>query len=139
MEKIDFSKVEMRTYIESEGFYPVTIKSYGTRTSDFKGTPFIKFTCVADDGASIDTSFCLAEKSLWRFKKFMTILGFEVNGLLDPEDLAKTAVGKRFVATVKRKAPSIDSATGEKIESKYFEVTDFARESDRNSSEEVPF
>ena len=139
MEKIDFSKVEMRSYIDSEGFYPVTIRSYSTGTSEFKGTPFIKFTCVADDGASIDTSFYLTEKSLWRYKKFMTILGFEVNSLLDPEDLAKTAVGKRFIATVKRKAPSIDPATGEEIESKYFEVTDFARESDRNSSEEVPF
>ena len=38
--------------------------------------------------------------------------------MLDPEDLAKIAVGKRFVVTVKRQAPKIDPATGEEIESK---------------------
>lgn len=139
MEKIDFSKVEMRSYIDSEGFYPVSIRSYSVETNEYSGNKYIKFNCVTDTGKSIDMKFYLTEKSLWRYKKFMTILGFEVNGLLDPEDLAKTAVGKRFVATVKRRAPSIDPATGEEIESKYFEVTDFARESDRNSSEEIPF
>lgn len=139
MEKIDFSKVEMRSYIDSEGFYPVTIRSYSVETNEYRGNKYIKFNCVTDTGKSIDMKFYLTEKSLWRYKKFMTILGFEVNGLLDPEDLAKTAVGKRFVATVKRQAPKIYPATGEEIESKYFEVTDFARESDRNSSEEVPF
>lgn len=139
MEKIDFSKVEMRSFIEAEGDYPVEIRGYTPGTSEFKGTPFIKFTCVTDDGASIDTTFYLTEKSLWRYKKFIAMFGYEVNSLLDPEELAKGVVGKRFVATVKRKAPSIDPATGEEIESKYFEVTNFARESDRNSSEEIPF
>ena len=77
MEKIDFSKVEMRSYIDSEGFYPVSIKNYSVETNEYSGNKYIKFNCVTDTGKSIDMKFYLTEKSLWRYKKFMTILGFE--------------------------------------------------------------
>lgn len=139
MDKIDFSNITSFDPISEAGYYKLNIAAYETGTSEMKGTPFIRFKCNTDDGKTINITFYMSEKALWRFKKFMKNLGYEMVGKLDPEELAATAIGKSFIGTVKRCAPSIDPATGEEIESKYFEVTDFARESDRNGDKNLPF
>lgn len=139
MEKIDFSNIEAFTPITADGYYVLKISGYETGASEMKGTPYIRFKCVTESNESINVTFYMSEKALWRFKKFMVTLDYEMNDILDPEELAKTAVGKKFIGTVRRCAPSIDPATGEEVESKYFEVTDFAREVDRKTNKDLPF
>ena len=124
MEKIDFSNIEAFTPIMADGYYVLKISGYETGTSEMKGTPYIRFKCVTESNESINVTFYMSEKALWRFKKFIMALGHPGTGTVNPLQIANQCIG-RSLKIVCNHPETIDPVTNQKVAGKYLEVKDF--------------
>jgi hypothetical protein len=120
---INFDNVASNEYISTEGTHVLTIKSveFGTSPS---GSAYHKFTCANPAGETINHTLFITEKSLWKYKQFMQVLGFTVKGIIDIETMSHSAVGKTFVGDLERKMKAVMNDYGVMVEqeSKYLEI-----------------
>ena len=123
---INLDEIKDSEYINEEGKYKLTIKEVDFSTTD-NGNDCHTFKCENEDGLKISVSFYFTEKALWRYRKFLEALGHPGKGNIDEQSTSKSAVGKSFLAEVKRKKPRLNIVTNEMEESKYFEVVSFEK------------
>lgn len=131
MSTINWDDVKESSYIEKEGRYTLTVtealkdENGNVTQTSVNGKPFHKYVCTSADGEKITLSLYIIDNALWKYKNFVRACGIEPKGTVDYDMLPNVLVGKKFVGEVKRCAPKVDFVTGEKIESKYFEVSKF--------------
>jgi hypothetical protein len=126
MDKQNFNldDVKESSYIDSEGKYTLTITSYKADVSQ-NGKEYHKYECVSEDGGKINLTLYLVENAMWKYKAFMRACGLPGTGVVNLDTLPSTLVGKKFIGEVKKQPDRIDIVTGDKVESKYFEVSKF--------------
>lgn len=122
---INLDNIEEKDFITKPGKYTLTIKSVDFITTT-NGNPCHSFSCVTEDGEWIKVSIYLTEKSMWKYKQFIKALGHPGTGLIDEVAISNACVGKSFIGTVEKSIRE-NLVTGEKEESKYFEVIKFEK------------
>lgn len=122
---INLDEIQEKKYISEPGKYTFIVKGVEFVTTS-NGNPCHVFDCETIDGESIKLSIYLTEKSMWKYKNFIKALGHPGVGNIDEESTSKMCVGKSFVGTVAKQVKE-DLVTGEKVESKYFEIVKFER------------
>lgn len=134
MAKFNLDDVKEQSYIEKEGNYTLKITGVATDTdgnttqlSANKGTEFHKYICETKDGERIYVTQYITANSMWKYKAFLSACGINVKGfVMDTDEFdPETLVGKKFVGEVRRCPAKINVVTGEKEESKYYEVAKF--------------
>lgn len=121
----NWDEVKELQYVQEEGEYTFTIKAYETGESA-NGNEYHKYTCETADGESLNVSFYLTDKALWKYKMFVKALGLPTTGLVDFESLPSTLVGKQFVGEVtQRTSTRMNAETGAPEEKTYFEISKF--------------
>lgn len=118
--------VKTNGYINEEGTYTLTVKKFEKETTP-KGTDVHKFSCESEDGERVSVNLYITETAMWKYKLFLKALGHSGEGTIDLDKIGDACVGKSFIGTVKRQAPRVNIVTGEKEESKFFEVTKFMK------------
>ena len=124
-QNFNFDDVKESSYINKEGKYTLTIKNFTTGESQTNHTEYHKFECESADGEKISVTLYLVENAMWKYKAFVKACGFSGTGVVNLDTLPNALVGKKFVGEIKKQADKIDIATGNKVESKYFEVAKF--------------
>ena len=116
--------VKESSYIDKTGKYTLSIKGYKADVSQ-NGKEFHKYECESEDGGKISVTLYLIDNAMWKYKAFMKACGLPGTGVVNLDTLPQTLVGKKFVGEVQRQPDRIDIMTGNKVESKYFEVAKF--------------
>lgn len=124
---INLDEISTGGYINEEGVYTLTVKSFEKQTTTNKGTEVHKFVCESEDGERITVNLYVTEKSMWKYKLFLKALGHPGEGTIDLDTIGNACIGKRFIGTVKKEAPRLNIVTGEMEEGKYFEVVKFSK------------
>ena len=122
---INLDDIKEKVYISNPGKYTLTVRDVDFITTT-NGNPCHVFDCETADGEWIKVSIYLTEKSMWKYKNFIKALGHSGSGNIDEEMTSKACIGKSFVGTVDKQMRE-NMVTGEKEESKYFEVIKFER------------
>ena len=122
---INLDNIEEKKFVTEPGRYTFTVKGVEFITTT-NGNPCHVFNCETSDGESLKLSIYLTEKSMWKYKNFIKTLGHPGTGNIDEESVSKQCVGKSFVGTVAKQIKE-NLVTGEKEESKYFEIVKFER------------
>lgn len=127
MDKQNFNwdNIKESSYISNEGKYTLTIKKVTIGESQTNHTEYHKYECESNDGEKINVTLYLSDTAMWKYKNFVKACGLTAKGIDNLDTLPNTLVGKKFVGEVKKQADKIDVVTGNKIESKYYEVTKF--------------
>ena len=127
MDKQNFNldDVKESSYINKEGKYTLTIKNFTTGESQANRTEYHKYECESADGEKISVTLYLVENAMWKYKAFIKACGLPGTGIVNLDTLPNTLVGKKFVGEIKKQADKIDIVTGNKVESKYYEVAKF--------------
>ena len=127
MDKQNFNldDVKESSYINKEGKYTLTIKNFTTGESQTNRTEYHKYECESADGEKISVTLYLVENAMWKYKAFIKACGLPGTGTVNLDALPNTLVGKKFVGEIKKQADKIDIVTGNKVESKYYEVAKF--------------
>ena len=127
MDKQNFNLDEVKesSYINKEGKYTLTIKNFTIGESQTNHTEYHKYECESVDGEKISVTLYLVENAMWKYKAFIKACGLPGTGTVNLDILPNTLVGKKFVGEIKKQADKIDIATGNKVESKYYEVAKF--------------
>lgn len=87
-----------------------------------------KFNCETNDGRYLIGSFFMDEKSLWKFNKLTTALGYTEDMLdgRDAKEVAEELIGKKFNGKVIKKVKNkVNAETGEEEEISYYEISTF--------------
>lgn len=116
--------IKESSYIDKAGKYTLTIKSYKADVSQ-NNKEFHKYECESEDGGKISVTLYLIDNAMWKYKAFMKACGLPGTGVVNLDTLPQTLVGKRFVGEVQKQPDRIDIVTGNKVESKYYEVAKF--------------
>lgn len=134
MARYNLDDIKENSYIEKEGTYTLKVTKVAkdddgnvTQISANKNTEFHKYICENKDGEMISITLYITENSMWKYRAFLSACGVNVKGFVFDTDtfVPETLVGKKFVGEVRRCAPKMNIVTGEKEESKYFEVVKF--------------
>jgi hypothetical protein len=124
---INLDEISTNGFIDKEGAYTLTVKSFEKQTTANKGTEVHKFVCESEDGERITLSLYITEKSMWKYKLFLKALGHSGEGNVDLDTIGNACIGKKFIGTVKKEAPRVNIVTGETEEGKYFEIVKFTK------------
>jgi len=131
MELKNWDEVKESSYINAEGRYTFTVtevikdESGNVTQTSTNGKPYHKYLCTSADGDKITLSLYIIDNALWKYKSFVKACGLEAKGNVDFDTLPQQLIGKKFVGEVKRCAPKMNFVTGEKEESKYFEIAKY--------------
>lgn len=124
-QNFNFDDVKESSYINKEGKYTLTIKNFTTGESQTNRTEYHKYECESADGEKISVTLYLVENAMWKYKAFIKACGLPGTGTVNLDTLPNALVGKKFVGEIKKQADKIDIVTGNKVESKYYEVAKF--------------
>lgn len=122
---INFDDIKETNYVSEAGTYTFVVKDVTFATST-NGKPYHKFKCETVDGEVMFLSLYITPESAWKYKKFVVALGHPGVGNIDEESTSKMCVGKTFKGTVVKPVKE-NVVTGEKEESKYFEIVKFEK------------
>lgn len=127
MDKQNFNLDEVKesSYISKEGKYTLTVKAFTSGESQANHTEYHKFDCESADGEKISVTLYLVENAMWKYKAFVKACGLSATGIVNLDNLSSSLVGKKFIGEVKKQPDKVDIVTGEKTESKFFEVAKF--------------
>lgn len=132
MEKIqNWDNIKETEYISQEGKYTLKVKeilkdeSGNITQTSANGKEFHKYLCETKDGEQITLSLYLVDNALWKYKAFVKACGLPTTGVVNFDELPKSLVGRKFVGEVKRQPDKLDITTGEKVQSKYFNIEKF--------------
>lgn len=131
MSTINWDEVKESSYIEKEGRYTFTVtealkdENGNVTQTSANGKPFHKYLCTSLDGEKITLSLYLVDNALWKYKSFAKSCGLDVKGVVDMDVLPSILVGRKFVGEVRRCQPKVNFVTGEKEESKFFEIAKY--------------
>jgi hypothetical protein len=121
----NLDEIKDSNYINKEGKYTLTIKTFTKGESQANHTEYHKFECESADGEKITVTLYLVENAMWKYKAFVKACGLPGTGVVNLENMSASLVGKQFVGDVVKQKDRIDVVTGSKIESKYYEVSKF--------------
>lgn len=122
---INLDDIVEKNYISEAGKYTLTVRGVKFVTTKNQN-PCHTFECESEDGEWIKLSIYLTEKSMWKYKNFIKALGHPGTGTINEEETSKQCIGKSFIGTVAKQIVE-NLVTGEKEESKYFEITKFEK------------
>lgn len=127
MDKQNFNLDEVKesSYINKEGKYTLTVKTFTSGESQANHTEYHKFECESADGEKISVTLYLVENAMWKYKAFVKACGLPGTGVVNLDTVSNSLVGRKFIGEVKKQPDRVDIVTGEKTESKYFEVAKF--------------
>lgn len=123
-QNFNLDDIKELSYIDKSGRYTLTIKNHEEGESQ-NNTEYHKYTCENEDGAQITVTLYLVEKAMWKYKNFIKACGLAGTGTVNLDTLPQTLVGKKFIGEVQKQPDRVDIVTGEKVESKYYEVAKF--------------
>ena len=126
MDKQNFNLDEIKenSYIDKAGKYTLTIKKFESGESQ-NGTEYHKFHCENPDGQMISIALYLVENAMWKYKNFIKACGLPGTGVVNLDTLPNALVGKKFIGEVQKQPDKVNVVTGEKEESKYYELAKF--------------
>lgn len=122
---INLDDVRENEYVSQAGTYTFEVVDVEFITTK-NGNPCHTFKCETVDGEKLNLSIYLTEKSMWKYKMFLKALGHPATGEINEEEVSKRCIGKHFKGTVAKQIKD-DLVTGEKVESKYFEIVKFEK------------
>lgn len=133
MAVFNLDEVQEQSYIDKEGTYTLKVvkvaedEDGNTTQLTANGNEYHKYICETQEHERISLSLYLVAKAMWKYKAFLTACGVTTKGMvIDTDEFdPATLVGKKFVGEVRRCADVMDVETGEKVPSKYFEITKF--------------
>lgn len=123
-QNFNLDDIKELSYINAPGKHTLTIKSFEDGVSQNQ-TEYHKYTCENADGEQINVTLYLVEKAMWKYKNFIKACGHTGTGSVNLETLPQTLIGKKFIGEVQKQPDRVDIVTGEKVESKYYEVAKF--------------
>ena len=123
-QNFNLDEIKENSYIDKAGKYTLTIKKFESGESQ-NGTEYHKFYCENADGEMISLALYLVENAMWKYKNFIKACGLPGKGVVNLDELPKTLIGKKFIGEVQKQPDKVNVVTGEKEESKYYEVAKF--------------